>query len=267
MENVITIIPYYNNNITDIKKTFSSFSEDCNILVIDDGSKPSFSEIVGDTFSAYLNLEIITLNENRGIENALKTALSLVVDKYEYIARLDIGDKSDLTRFAKQKKFLDDNRDYVIVGTWAKFVNEHGELQFLYKTPIEDERIRKLMYKNNMFVHPSVMFRSSAIKKSGNYSDRFKACEDYDLFFRLLSVGKGYNIPEGLTVYEVNFNSISSKKRQLQVINRIKIICVNFKFLRYGFYPYYGLIRSVVMLLIGRKQSSFINKIIKGSKI
>lgn len=263
MSNYVIVIPTYNNNLEDIKKTFSCFDKLAHIFVIDDGSEIPFHEVIGHYLDSYKNLNILTFDENKGIEQALIAGIEATIDKFTYIARMDIGDISSKDRFLKQKEFLDKNNDYVIVGTWTEFQNESGQTEFIHKTPVDDKEIKKMMYKNNMFVHPSVMIRSSALKKSGNYSNRYKACEDYELFFRLLQVGKGHNLPEVLTIYEVNYNSISSKKRNLQITNRIRVIAKNFRFFTYGFYPYYGLIRSVIMLCITRKQSTFLNKFLR----
>ncbi|MFV6533317.1 glycosyltransferase [Klebsiella pneumoniae] len=263
MDKYSILIPTYNNSLVEIKNTFSCFNVDEHILVIDDGSDKPFLEITKDLLHEFSNLKVITLSENQGIENALRLGVAELIDKYQYIARMDIGDLCDSSRFAKQYEFMTKNQEYVIVGTWTKFLNESGQLEFLHKTPVEDSEIRKNMYKNNMFVHPSVMLKSSTLKLVGSYSTDFKACEDYELFFRMLHVGKGYNIPEFLTSYEVNYNSISSKKRRMQISNRIRVILKNFEMFKYGIYPYYGLIRSIIMICLNRKQSTLLNRILK----
>lgn len=48
--------------------------------------------------------------------------------------------------------------------------------------PLQDKNIRRYMYINNAFVHPSVMMRCSSVKAVGGYGYKYAACEDYDLF-------------------------------------------------------------------------------------
>ncbi|HGU2203596.1 TPA: glycosyl transferase family 2, partial [Escherichia coli] len=106
-----------------------------------------------------------------------------------------------------------ENPDCVLVGTWGRFIDIDGKELFISKLPVEDANIRKKMHLNNMFIHPSVMMRSDSLIKVGGYQGIYKSCEDYDLFFRLMSIGKVHNLPEVLINYEVNFLSISSLKR------------------------------------------------------
>jgi hypothetical protein len=67
-------------------------------------------------------------------------------------------------------------------------------------------------------------------------------------------------MPEVLLDYIIDGNSISTKKRKLQVANRIKIIIDNFRF---GFYPVYGLIRSCILYFFSRSSTTSIKKKLK----
>lgn len=262
MSSYAILIPSFNSSRDDILRTFQGLPLDAHIFVVDDGSKISFSEVVGNELAAYSQLQVIKLEKNAGIENALNAGLAKILDDYTYVARLDIGDSCQPERFAAQASFLDQNEDYDIVGCWANFVDMQGNNLFVSKTPVEDRDIRNKMFINNMFIHPSVMMRCSAIKKTGLYSTRYEACEDYDLFFRLMAQGKGYNMPHAWLNYEVNDKSISSAKRNKQIRNRIKIIKANFTPFKHGFYPWYGLFRGFAFLFIGRQTTTFLRKVL-----
>jgi hypothetical protein len=54
---------------------------------------------------------------------------------------------------------------------------------------------------------------------------------------------------------------VSGKKRKQQVLNRINVIKDNFYF---GFYPIYGLIRNIILLIIPRNLSSALKGYLKG---
>lgn len=257
------LIPTYNASLVEVEKTFLNIPLDTHILVVDDGSVISFRELAGDLLVKYKNLNIIRHEKNRGIEEALEYGFDKIHRQYHYIARIDIGDSSPGERYDKQVRFLDNNPDYVMVGAWANFVDAAGEIQFVSKLPVSDSEIRHKMFINNMFIHPVVMMRSEIVLKAGGYRKKFISCEDYDLFFRMMNYGKVKNLPEVLINYEINSFSISSKKRKLQVINRIRLIINNFKFYKFGFYPYYGLIRNLLMLVISRNATTKIRKILK----
>lgn len=256
------LIPSFNAKEHEVFNTFSNIDKSYNILVVDDGSNIPFEDLFGNSLQEFRNLTIHRLNENVGIESALRLGTELIADDFEYIARLDIGDKSSPERFEKQVSYLDENPECVLVGAWARFINTSGVVQFISRLPEEDNEIRKKMFINNMFVHPVVMMRCDAIVKCGGYRRKYISCEDYDLFFRIMSFGKVKNLPEELIDYEVNFSSISSNKRNIQVMNRLRIIVANFSFFKYGFYPYYGLLRNTLMLLINRNTTTRIRTLI-----
>lgn len=260
MKKYAILIPSYNSQLNDIIKTFADIPVNSDIFVIDDGSVIPFEEVIGASLNDFQNLKILRLDVNCGIEDALNKGLEYIIDNYEFVARLDIGDTCQPDRYLQQSKFLSENKDYSIIGCWASFYNEKGQYLFENKMPVSDEEIRKKMFINNMFVHPSVMMRCASIKKTGVYSKKYPACEDYDLFFRLLSVGKGMNMPQPWVHYEVNSQSISSTKRKKQVRNRLKIIFKYFKFYEYGIYPYYGLVRNLILLFMNRNISTILRK-------
>jgi hypothetical protein len=71
---------------------------------------------------------------------------------------------------------------------------------------------------------------------------------------------KSENLAEPLLDYVISDNSISSKKRKLQVKSRIRVILENFKF---GFYPLYGLIKNVMLYFISRETSNKIKSLLR----
>lgn len=257
------LIPTYNDNLENIEKTFSSIPFDANILVIDDGSKIPFESLTAQALCRYINLKIKRLEINQGIENALNIGSSILSTEYKYIARLDIGDYGPSNRFEKQVSYLEENPDCVLVGTWGKFIDIDGKELFISKLPVEDATIRKKMYLNNMFIHPSVMMRSDSLIKVGGYQGIYKSCEDYDLFFRLMSIGKVHNLPEVLINYEVNFLSISSLKRKTQIKNRLKLQLKYFKIIKFGFFPIYGIFRTLAILFVSRENTNRIRTLLK----
>ncbi|HHS9710315.1 TPA: glycosyltransferase [Raoultella planticola] len=259
----VILIPSFNSSVKDIKKTLISTPSNANILIVDDGSDISFQDNYNQANIYRSGLQILRLEKNVGIENALRLGVEHLGSSYQYIARLDIGDDGDIERFSKCKEYLDTHKDHVMVGTWGNFVDENGKVFFVHKPDVKDEDIRNKMFINNIFIHPSVMMRTSAVLKVGNYRKKYQACEDYDLFFRLMKVGKVANIPLALLNYTVDYNSISSKKRKTQIINRIKIICSYFSWYGNGFYPYFGLIRNIMMLIVSRELSTKLRTLIR----
>lgn len=257
---IALLIPHYNSP-EELYASIDSIKEsiEVDLLIVDDGSKVKFEEdrilknyTCGQTHFHYLE-------ENQGIGVALNEGLSFLVSKgYEYIARLDCGDYCHEDRLSKQIDYLKKNREVAMVGSWANIVNEQGDLLYVLKHPTSHEEISKKMYLNNTFVHPSVVFRSSILKKAGNYPFKYRfASQDYAFFFNIMKHYRVENMPEVLVDYVISANSISTKKRRLQVKNRLHIIWDNYYL---GFYPTYGLLRNLLLLLLPRWATTGLKK-------
>lgn len=252
--NIIVLIPYYNAK-KDLYKSLKSISAvlPVDVLIVDDGSKEKIDlQAIKQEFSQIHELFLIELEKNKGIETALNTGLKWIqkMHQYRYIARLDAGDTCHVDRFKIQSEFLDNNSDIYLIGSWVDFVDVNGKQLFLLKVPTDHKQIKRKMFLNNMFIHPAVMFRTEVIESVGYYPHDFPALEDHAYFFDIVKRYKTGNIPKALIKYEINPNSISSKKRKTQVKSRIKLIKKHFYL---GYFPIYGLIRSMMVLLFPRE--------------
>jgi glycosyltransferase involved in cell wall biosynthesis len=266
MNNVIVLIPHYNNPV-GLKKSLESVgkNEQVDILVVDDGSKDLFEESdIRASFKAQGVIHFIYLNKNQGIEFALNAGLDFAKNNnsYTYIARLDCDDFCVPDRFAKQANFLEDNPNVYLVGSYCTAISESGKFLFEIKLPTHHEQIRKKMYFNSMFIHPTVMFRTLAINEVGVYPTNFKAAEDYAYFFEFVKKFKTAIIPESLVKIQIDDVGISATKRKIQVESRIRIIKNNFYF---GYYPVAGLFRSYFLLYTPRKVINIAKKLLKSA--
>lgn len=246
---VIVLIPHYNNN-DKLLQSILSIKEDIqvDVLVVDDGSAktPDLNHIQDKYKNGSVFMEI--LHRNKGIEHALNKGLEFIEKShYKYIARLDCGDLNLKNKYTKQYKYLEQNPDTYLLGTWADIVDENGKLVYQLKHPCTYRKIKNRMFINSMFVHPTVMYRTKVLSIIGKYPFSYEAAEDYAFFFRIIKKLKAENYPESLLKYEMNPNSISSIKRKKQILNRIKIIWDNFYF---GLYPLYGLTRNIIIYIL-----------------
>lgn len=262
MNKTIVLIPHY-NNFDGLLKTISSFDVDENvdILVIDDGSiKNKIDETILKIYCLFKgNVFIKYLKNNSGIEVALNFGLETIInlDKYQYIARIDCGDICLGKRFAIQENFLASNTSIALVGSNAVAVDLEGNELYRTVFPENHEDIKKKMYLNAMFLHPCVMFKTEIISKIGFYPTQYNAAEDYAYFFNIVNKFQTYNIQQYLLKYEINKYGISLTKRKQQIISRIKIIKKHYYF---GFWPTYGLLRNILLLITPNALIQFIKK-------
>jgi len=259
---LIILIPHYNNKealINSIKSIKEDFCID--LVIVDDGSKnsiPNLQELKQIYTQGEIFLEI--LPNNKGIEYALNNGLEFILNKnYKYIGRLDCGDFCKRDKFKKQLDYLERNEDIYLLGTWVDVLNQDKKFIYELKHPLNHEEIKKKMFFNSMFVHPSVVFRSEVVRNVGKYPTIYKAAEDYAFFFKIIKKYKAENLPESLLEYIIDDFSISTTKRKTQVKSRIKIIIANFYL---GYYPIVGLCRNTLLFFIGRNTSNNIKRIL-----
>lgn len=176
--------------------------------------------LVGDDLQSILeNYEIndsvrcIYSEKNLGLAFALNFLIDILVDgKYEFIARMDSDDICRDRRFLKQVRFLDNNPDISVCGT---FCHEFGASYALDTKclPTDHESLLNFSIARCPFIHPSVMFRSSIFKTGVRYPVNTSLTEDMALWFHLLQLGfKFANLSEPLLDYRLTEDTVIRRK-------------------------------------------------------
>ena len=200
-------MPVYNGEkyIKDtIESVLNQTYKDFEFIIVDDGSTDNTLNII-KVFNDE-RIKIIEVNHG-GIVNALNTGLDMATG--EYIVRVDSDDISLPERFEKLLEYMENNRDVVVCGSWAKTINTNGEVMGGLKyPPIDHVDIKKYLLLHNPFIHPSVIIRKDILNKSGKYK-KYKHNEDYELWSRVLRYGQGHNIPEELILYRIHDGQIT----------------------------------------------------------
>jgi hypothetical protein len=124
---------------------------------------------------------------------------------------MDADDLALPDRFAKQLQAFDVDQDLVALGTWADVIDGNGVLtKELLRGPVSPAEIENTFQQGGRFlVHPTLMMRTDAYKKSGGYRMAYKTAEDLDLVLRLLNIGRVSNLPETLLLYRVHGKNVS----------------------------------------------------------
>ncbi len=225
---VSILLPTYNGAKwirSSIESVQAQSYSDWELLVIDDGSVDNTKEIVGNLAIQDSRIRYIKNEKNMGIQKTLNRGLKEA--KGEYIARIDDDDKwIDKEKIQKQLAFLEENSNYVLVGTGTIVVDEEGHELFRYLGPETDKEIRNRILSKNCFTHSSVMFKKTPAIQCGGYSESQDVIhlEDYDLWLKLGLVGKFYNIQDFCVEFLLNQNGMSIKNKKAQFSKNIKLV-------------------------------------------
>jgi glycosyltransferase involved in cell wall biosynthesis len=247
---VAVLIPFYGVRTDGLRKSLQSLAEGTychDVILVDDGNK----EPVVVPAEWHPRVTVIRQRTNTGITEAMNTGLRHILEAgYEYIGRLDAGDRSVACRIEKQVAFLDRSPDCKLVGGQALFVDERGKALFKFSPPGDPLLIRRMLHRRCSFLHPTVMFRADVFREVGFYREKYKACEDYDLFFRIAERFPTANIPEVLLEYEVSPDAISTRRRRVQLVSKFRIIVAHFD--ANLLESYLGLVETAIGVMLPR---------------
>ena len=151
-------------------------------IIIKDGPlTPELDEVIDTFVKMHPDLfNIITNEVNLGLGPAL--AKGIETSKNELIARMDSDDYVVDTRCERQLEKFQEDPKLGIVGSYeAEFVDDVENVISIHRVPTEDAEIEQFMHRRCSILHPTVMYKKSAVLKSGNYQSVL-LYEDYDLF-------------------------------------------------------------------------------------
>jgi glycosyltransferase involved in cell wall biosynthesis len=223
---LVVLIPHF-DNLEGLRRSIQSIDEthSIDVLIVDDGSaQPPELGQVKRWFTGAGQVDIYQRESNAGIEAALNDGLAIARERgYEFVGRLDCGDRNVKQRFVRQIEYLDGHPEVVLLGGAAAFVDQSGHTLFVRSMPTEHGDIAKFMRFNNAFMHPTVVLRTRVIDDVGDYPLGYPAAEDYAFFWTIMEVGRVANLPDVLIDYEVDPDGISRSRRERQLRSRLQV--------------------------------------------
>ena len=153
------------------------------IVLVVDGLVPDSINIVIEKYSLKYQFNVIRLNTNGGLGNALRIATENA--KYDLVARMDSDDVSVPTRFEQELCFFEnDSRIDIVGGDITEFIGDEKNVVATRTVPSDDASIKEYMKKRCAMNHVSVMFKRQSVLKAGGYLDWYYN-EDYYLWIRM----------------------------------------------------------------------------------
>lgn len=155
--------------------------------------------------------QIVALETNGGLGPAL--AKGIKQTRFELVARMDSDDISAPSRCEEELKVFEEHPELGIVGTFeGEFLHTPREIVSIHRVPEDNDSIYHFMKRRCALLHPTVMYKKSAVISSGNYHS-VHLYEDYDLFARMVLENKviSYNIQK--TLYYIRISEDFYKRR------------------------------------------------------
>ena len=184
-----------------LAQTFTDFE----LLIINDGSTDDTEKIV----RSFSDDRIRLINQtNQGVAAALN--IGMLNARADLVARFDADDICLPERLMVQYNFLNDNPDYIIVGSDADYIDMNEEYVFTYSMPAHtNNEIQELPVNKCPFIHSAVLFRKEFILQAGGYNIEACAFEDHILWAKSIRLGKTCNLQQVLLQVRLNPESIS----------------------------------------------------------
>lgn len=199
MTHKVSVITGYFNRGDKVERTLQSLKdqtfEDFEIIVFDDASTDDTLSRIEVFANAHPNctIKIRRHSANKGFVGGMIEAIAET--QSEYIAVQGSGDIAHPDRLRHQAAILDVEPNVVAVGCWYHSVTEVSRERQQRRPNADDASLESLIRNGPPFTHGEVMFRRSAYEVAGGYRAPFKFSQDYDLWLRMIQVGKFRTVP------------------------------------------------------------------------
>jgi glycosyltransferase involved in cell wall biosynthesis len=174
-QTAVLLSVYKNDKLKDFKLALDSLYRQTitnfDIFVQKDGP-------VDNSINSYLINELNTnkikylgeRNENKGFDYSLNELINkALIEKYEYIVRMDADDISTPERLEKQLDFMNHNSDIDVCGTYIEEFGDGIVYNKLVKYPLNHKDMMSFFKKRVPIAHVSAFFRRSYFAKAGLY--------------------------------------------------------------------------------------------------
>jgi glycosyltransferase involved in cell wall biosynthesis len=220
----VSVVMGVHNGAEHLAETMDSVLDQRNVdfefVIVDDGSTDESPAILRQYAERDSRVRVIT-QANGGLTRALIHGCSVARGKY--IARHDVGDFSVRDRLVTQKAVLDGDERLVFVSSWTRFVGPAMEFIRITKGTGLAGEPRQILADGGEWgtidgptSHGSVMFRRDAYEAVGGYRPEFYYGQDWDLWYRLASIGLFQIIEKPLFIVRLLPTGLSAANRDRQ---------------------------------------------------
>ena len=220
------------------------------IVIVKDGAlTKELDAVIEKYISKYPQLfNIVALNENVGQGKARNAGL--MACKHNIVALMDSDDIARNDRFEIQIKYMEQNPDVDVVGSFiTEFENDPNVIESIKAVPLTHEAIYNFGKWRSPMNNMTIVYKKDKVFEVGAYNS-FNFGEDYLLFTKMLMNGcKFYNFEECL----VNARAGSRMLAKRVGWNKIKQeFLLFYEFRKMGYINNYQFVRNVSLKFLLR---------------
>lgn len=199
-----------------LNQSFTDFE----FIIIDDWSSDNSWEIIEIFSEKDSRIVAIKNKENLKICKTLNKGIKIA--RWEYIARMDSDDIAMPEWLMKVYSKIENNPWIGIC--WSNFftINWEWITTWKKKFPHTDSHCRDSIWFRNPFGHNTVIFRKDVVIEMWWYDEKMVYAEDLDLWLRIGSKYRFYNIQEYLVKYRIFWWNSILKNQKLMIKNALK---------------------------------------------
>lgn len=246
----VLIPTYYKEKPENIDVAIKSVIEQTllpnEILIIEDGELGTELENVINKYKdEYKDLiNVLKLEKNQGIGKV--RTIGIEKAKYDLIAFMDSDDISRKDRFEIQIKYLKDNPEIDMVGSWVtEFDKKPDNVYSKRILPTEPNEVYKFAKFRMPVNNNTILFKRSPVIDVGSYQIA-TGFEDYEVCGKLLN--KGYkiaNIPEFLVNMRAG-TEMMDRRKGLNYFMKYEYACMKL-FYKIGFINIWEFLRNIAL--------------------
>lgn len=181
---ISVIVPCYNQGkfLEDALKSVSAPPLDLEIVVVDDGSTDSTSDVVS-TVETACDVRYIR-QQNSGVAAARNRGLR--ESRGRYVVFLDADDRLASGALEIGATMLDEHPECAFVFGRCVMMDRRGMLLPTASQPrIVRHQYRELLRRNYIWMSAQVMFRREAVERAGGFNPDVDAAADYELYLHV----------------------------------------------------------------------------------
>jgi len=156
--------------------------KDWEFLIIDDGSTDGTLDVLRQAARLEPRIRLVRNPHRSGLASALNTGWRIA--RSDLIARMDADDICLGHRLAVQVEYMRCHPEIDVLGTAVEVLDHAGRVVGLAHRPERHEELVAKLFKENPFIHPTVIIRRRLLEELGGYDESLRRAQDFDLWLR-----------------------------------------------------------------------------------